>query len=64
METNPKLLSTLGSWQGKYKGPGKEYPGLEIKVLKNKDLGRSEIRFINGKRMFEADYRQVIKSIK
>lgn len=65
METNPKLLSTLkGIGKENIKALEREYPGLEIKVLKNKDLGRSEIRFINGKRMFEADYRQVIKSIK
>jgi radical SAM enzyme (TIGR01210 family) len=65
MEVSPRSLSTLmGIGKKNIKALEREYPGLEVKVLKKKKLGRSEIRFTNGKRVFEADYRQVIKSIK
>ena len=64
MEANPRLISTLkGIGKESIKALEREYPGLEIKVLKNQSLGHSEIRFINGCKVFEADYRQVIKSI-
>ena len=65
MEVNPRSLSTFkGIGKESIKVLEREYPGLKIKVLKNQSLGYSEIRFTNGKRVFEADYRQVIKSIK
>jgi histone acetyltransferase (RNA polymerase elongator complex component) len=61
ISVNPKSLSTLqGIRKENITALSKEYPGLEVKISQDKNLGETEVHIKNGMKSFAVDYRQVI----